>query len=210
MHALPNTEEIQHLAPFENLAHTQIRVISTVEQAQQFKNELENINIFGFDSESKPTFQKGEVSTGPHLIQLSTANTAYLFQMNDAMFTFLQPILANPKQLKVGFGLKNDAHLFRKKGIELNNAIDLSKCFTQLGLNQTIGIKNAIALLFQRYFAKSKKVSTSNWARRHLTSAQISYATADAYGALLVFLELERRQILPPYVLQHINSLKSE
>ena len=40
MHALPNTEEIRHLAPFENLAHTQIRVISTVEQAQQFKNEF--------------------------------------------------------------------------------------------------------------------------------------------------------------------------
>jgi ProP effector len=34
-----------------------------------------------FDTESKPTFTRGETSTGPHLIQFSTDAKAYLFQI---------------------------------------------------------------------------------------------------------------------------------
>lgn len=207
MQDLPHTSELRHLPIFENLAPSHIHLISHLTQAQHFENELKNTDIFGFDSESKPTFHKGEISTGPHLIQLSTTTDAYLFQMNDALFEFLHPILSNPKQLKVGFGLKNDAHLFRKKGIELNSTIELSNCFSHLGFNQTMGIKNAVGLLFQRYFAKSKKVSTSNWARHPLTSAQIQYATADAYGALLVFLELQHLNALPQHANQQLNAL---
>lgn len=209
MQTFPSTEELRQFKPFENLDSTQIHVISTLKQAQQIENELKMVKIFGFDSESKPTFQKGEISTGPHLIQLATTQHAYLFQMNDALFDFLQPILANPQQLKVGFGLKNDAHLFRQKGIELNNTIELSKCFTHFGFHQTMGIKNAIAFLFQRYFAKSKKVSTSNWAQHRLTPAQIQYATADAYVALLVFLELQRLKALPEHVIQALKALQN-
>ena len=117
--------------------------------------------------------------------------------MTPAILEFLQPILENPAQLKVGFGLKNDGHLFRKKGIQLQGMVELSKCFTSFGLNNAVGIKNAMAILFQRNFPKSKKISTSNWARKTLTTAQIQYATADAYAALLVFIELQRLALLP-------------
>lgn len=55
-----------------------------------------------------------------------------------------------------------------------------------------MGLKNAMALLFQVNFPKSKKISTSNWARRVLTSPQIQYAAADAYAPVLVFEELRR------------------
>ena len=78
--------------------------------------------------------------------------------------------------------------------------VELSKCFTSFGLNNAVGIKNAMALLFQRNFPKSKKISTSNWAHKTLTTAQIQYATADAYAALLVFIELQRLALLPPHL----------
>lgn len=39
-------------------------------------------DAIGFDTESKPTFLKGEASTGPHLIQLATENHAYLFPIS--------------------------------------------------------------------------------------------------------------------------------
>ncbi|OYW68424.1 MAG: exonuclease, partial [Pseudomonadales bacterium 32-42-5] len=93
--------------------------------------------------------------------------------------------------------LKNDAHLFRKKGFELKGVVELSKCFASFGLTNPVGIKNAIALLFQLNFPKSKKVSTSNWARKILTPEQVDYAAADAYAALLVFEELRRLEQLP-------------
>lgn len=194
---LPSKEQIHSFPRFQNLPLDKIFVINTLRQCQSIEAELKMAALLGFDSESKPTFNKGEVQTGPHLIQLATAEKAYLFQVSSDILSFLEPIFENPDQIKVGFGLKNDAHLFRKKGIELNSVIELSKCFGSFGLNNPVGIKNAIALLFQMNFPKSKSVSTSNWARKSLTIPQIEYAAADAYAPVLIFEELLRLGLIP-------------
>ncbi len=197
---------IQQLPPFENLNYQNIVVIENIEQCKTIEEELKNAVVLGFDSESKPTFRVGEVSTGPHLIQLATAKKAYLFHVNSSTLKFLQPILSNKKQIKVGFGLKNDKHIFHKKGIELESCVDLAKGFSHFGFTQQMGVQKAIALLFGQYLAKSKKVGTSNWARKPLTSQQISYAAADAYAALLVFEELRKQELLPAHISQTIQT----
>jgi len=197
---------IQQLPPFENLNYQNIVVIENIEQCKTIEEELRNAVILGFDSESKPTFRVGEVSTGPHLIQLATAQKAYLFHVNSSTLKFLQPVLSNPQQIKVGFGLKNDKHIFHKKGIELESCVDLAKGFSHFGFTQQMGVQKAIALLFGQYLAKSKKVGTSNWARKPLTPQQISYAAADAYAALLVFEELRKQELLPAHISQTIQT----
>ena len=194
---LPSKEQIQSFPRFPNLPAHRIQVIQNLEQCRAIEAELKNAALLGFDTESKPTFTKGEVATGPHLIQLATLEQAYLFQVSDEILEFLKPVLANRAQIKAGFGLKNDAHLFRKKGIELNSVIELSKCFKSFGLNNPVGLKNAIALLFQQNFPKSKSVSTSNWSKKQLNPQQIAYAAADAYAPVLVFEELLRLGLLP-------------
>ncbi len=194
---LPSKEQILTFPRFPNLALDKIIVINQLKQCQSIETELKTAALLGFDTESKPTFNKGEIQTGPHLIQLATAEKAYLFQVSPDILDFLKPIFENPDQIKVGFGLKNDAHLFRKKGIELKSVIELSKCFGSFGLNNPVGIKNAIALLFQMNFPKSKSVSTSNWARKSLTIPQIEYAAADAYAPVLIFEELLRLGLIP-------------
>lgn len=194
---LPSKEQILTFPRFPNLALDKIIVINQLKQCQAIETELKTAALLGFDTESKPTFNKGEIQTGPHLIQLATAEKAYLFQVSSDILDFLKPIFENPDQIKVGFGLKNDAHLFRKKGIELKSVIELSKCFGSFGLNNPVGIKNAIALLFQMNFPKSKSVSTSNWARKSLTIPQIEYAAADAYAPVLIFEELLRLGLIP-------------
>ena len=200
LYTLPGKEQIQAFPLFKNLPMQQIQVINNLEQCHALEAELTHYAVLGFDSESKPTFEKGEVATGPHLIQLATLDKAYLFQMNDEIWEFLKPIFASRDQIKVGFGLKNDAHLFRKKGIELNSVIELSKCFSAFGFTNPMGLKNAMALLFQVNFPKSKKTSTSNWARKTLTPQQIDYAAADAYAPVLVFEELLRLGLLPKHI----------
>ena len=187
---LPRPEDIRQLPLFQNLNAENILLIHSLEQCQTIESELKQVSVFGFDTESKPTFVKGEISTGPHLIQLATADKAYLFQVNAETLAFLSPFFANEQQLKVGFGLKNDAQLFRKRGIELNGIIDLAKSFAGFGINSQIGVKNAMALLFQINFPKNKKISTSNWSKRKLTPEQITYAAADAYAPVLIFAEL--------------------
>ena len=194
---LPSKDQIKNFPLFQNLEFEQIHLIYNLEQCLHWENELKTAALLGFDSESKPTFRKGEVTTGPHLIQLATAQKAWLFQMNAETWPFLTPILSSRDQIKVGFGLKNDAHLFRKHGIELNSVLELSKCFSSFGLIQPVGLKNAMALLFQVNFPKSKSVSTSNWAKKRLTPDQIRYAAADAYAPVLVFEELLKRGVLP-------------
>ena len=200
LQTLPSKEQIQALPVFQNLPMQQIHLIHNIEQCLALEQELKSCALLGFDTESKPTFAKGEVSTGPHLIQLASHDSAYLFQINPEVLEFLKPVFESRDQIKVGFGLKNDAHLFRKKGIELNSVIELSKCFFAFGFTNPMGLKNAMALLFQVNFPKSKKISTSNWARKTLTPAQIQYAAADAYAPVLVFEELHRLGLLPEHI----------
>ena len=114
---LPSKEQMAQLPLFPNLSPEKILVIHSLEQCEALRQELSEVAVFGFDSESKPTFTKGEVQTGPHLIQLATLDKAYLFQVKPEIWTFLAPIFASRDQIKVGFGLKNDAHLFRKKAL---------------------------------------------------------------------------------------------
>ena len=200
LQTLPSKEQIQELPLFQNLPLQHIHLINSIEQCLVLEQELKSCALLGFDTESKPTFAKGEVSTGPHLIQLASQNKAYLFQINPEILEFLKPVFENRDQVKVGFGLKNDAHLFRKKGIELNSVIELSKCFSTFGFPNPMGLKNAMALLFQLNFPKSKKISTSNWARKILTPPQIQYAAADAYAPVLVFEELLHLGLLPKHI----------
>ena len=197
---LPSKEVIATFAPFQNISPENIMVIHSIQQCEALRDELAQVAVFGLDTESKPTFKVGEVSNGPHLVQLATLQKAYLFQMNDVIWDFLKPIFANRDQIKVGFGLKNDAHLFRKRGIELNGVIELSKCFGAFGIKNPLGLKNAMALLFQVNFPKSKRITTSNWSKRSLSQAQIEYAAADAYAPLLVFEELLHRGFGPKEV----------
>ena len=200
LQTLPSKEQIQELPLFQNLPLQHIHLINSIEQCLALEQELKSSALLGFDTESKPTFAKGEVSTGPHLIQLASQNKAYLFQINPEILEFLKPVFENRDQVKVGFGLKNDAHLFRKKGIELNSVIELSKCFSAFGFPNPMGLKNAMALLFQVNFPKSKKISTSNWARKILTPHQIQYAAADAYAPVLVFEKLLALGLLPKHI----------
>ena len=77
---IPSKEAIATFPPFQNIAPENIVVINSIQQCEALREELEQIAVFGLDTESKPTFKVGEVSTGPHLVQLATLEKAYLFQ----------------------------------------------------------------------------------------------------------------------------------
>jgi ribonuclease D len=50
-----------------------------------------------------------------------------------------------------------------------------------------MGVKGAVAVLFNQRFIKSKKAATSNWANVRLSEAQLVYAANDAYAAIRVW-----------------------
>ena len=184
----PSKEEIALLAPFERLPLERIELIATEAQARRAIDELAGIRVFGFDTESKPTFAKGEVSDGPHIVQLSTVDRAWIFQLHDlACRQLLAECLASHESLKVGFGLGDDKRRIQGKlGVEAFGVVDLNATFRKLGYRKDIGVKAAIAIMFGKRFLKSGKASTSNWASRQLSESQLLYAANDAYAAARV------------------------
>jgi len=145
--------------------------------------------VLGFDTEAKPTFAKGEVSTGPHLVQLATEDRVYLFPVRPQLdYSGLQQILESRQILKVGFGLGSDvAQLRSRLGIEAQHILDLSRALPGEKPKQTMGAKTAVARYLGRRMQKSKRTTTSNWANPRLTERQMLYAADDAQAALRVY-----------------------
>ena len=67
------------------------------------------------------------------------------------------------------------------------NVLDLNVLFREQGYVKELGVRGAVAVVFNRRFLKSKKATTSNWSNRQLTESQIIYSGNDAWAAIKVF-----------------------
>jgi ribonuclease D len=145
-------------------------------------------DAIGFDTESKPTFAKGEVSNGPHLVQLATDRQVFLFQIGAAPApALLKTVLESPDLLKAGFGLRDDLRRLQSKlGIHAAGVLDLGVALRR-DKRGDVGAKTAVARFFGQRLQKSKKTSTTNWANARLTEAQMLYAANDAHVALRIY-----------------------
>jgi ribonuclease D len=174
---------------YEGIALAQITLVDSPPLAAAAQAALMAADAIGFDTESKPTFLKGEISTGPHLVQLATEDRAWLFPIiRNGDHSALQSILASPQVLKVGFGLGNDRSALKARlGITLENVLDLGETLRGPGHRGTVGAKVAVAHFFSQKLQKSKKTGTSNWATPRLTERQMLYAANDAHVALRLY-----------------------
>ena len=192
-HATPDKDAIALLPPFERLGLDRITLVCTGAQARQAQDQLARASAWGFDTESKPTFKVGETSDGPHILQLSTPERAWVFQLHDPdCRSVAADLLAQSGIAKAGFGLGDDRkRIVHKLGIEPQGILELNTVFHQRGYRKDMGVKGAVAVLFNQRFMKSKKAATSNWANARLSEAQLVYAANDAYAAIRVWQALE-------------------
>ncbi|MET0982934.1 MAG: 3'-5' exonuclease [Telluria sp.] len=176
------------LPPYEGITLADVVLVKSDLDAAEALAALSHADVIGFDTESKPTFAKGEESTGPHLVQLATDDTAWLFQIGASpAIDVLRAVLESPSILKVGFGLGDDIRRLRGKlGIETNNVLDLSTALRR-GERNALGAKTAVARFFGQRLQKSKRITTTNWAQPRLSEKQILYAADDAHVALRVY-----------------------
>jgi ribonuclease D len=190
-------EAVRELPLFSGIEKSNISVVSNEVSLKEAKDVLAGVDRLGFDTESKPTFVKGEISQGPHLIQFSTMNHAYLIP------TYFKPGLDFAIQIlncsnieKVGFGLKDDKSLFRKKyDVELRNTFDLAQHLIPISQQkQPVGAKAAVAMILGARLSKSAQ--QSNWSNKQLTDQQIKYAANDAYSALCIRMKLKKEGLV--------------
>ncbi|MCU8086837.1 3'-5' exonuclease [Shewanella sp. SM21] len=179
--------ELAALAAFE-FQHVRIEVVEPSEfDAVVARLQVEQ--VLGFDTETRASFERG-VQHPLSLIQIATVDTCYLFQhaILGEQFTQLKALLEDETILKVGVGLRSDAHALRRQwGINVASTLDLNWALAQLGAEKEMGTRQLVAALLGVRIDKPKKVTLSNWQLVPLSSAQIHYAAADALAALKCF-----------------------
>lgn len=188
-HPTPSAEQMALLPEFPRLGLDRITLINTVAQATAAAAQLQANPVWGFDTESKPTFVTGQVSDGPHVVQLASCEWAWVFQLHDPQCrAVVAELLAQPGFIKAGFGLGDDRkRIVAKLGVQPQGVLELNGVFRARGYRKDMGVKGAVAVLFGQRFIKSKKAATSNWALPHLSPAQLVYAANDAYAAARVW-----------------------
>lgn len=185
----PQTLPIVDLPLYQGIDIADVTLVDSPAAAAAACRALLAETVLGFDTEAKPTFAKGEVSTGPHLVQLATERRAYLFPVNASLDREgLREILESTRILKVGFGLGSDlAQLSARLGIEAQAVLDLSRALPGDKPKQTMGAKTAVARYLGRRMQKSKRITTSNWSHPRLNERQMLYAADDAQVALRIY-----------------------
>lgn len=185
----PDKDAIALLPEFPRLGLAQITLVNTAQQAEDACAALRAHDALGFDTESKPTFFKDQVSEGPHIVQLATLSHAWVFQLHEAECKVqVAQLLGEPQRTLAGFGLGDDnKRILAKLGVVPMGALELNTLFRERGYRKDMGVKGAVAVLFNQRFIKSKKAATSNWANRQLSESQLVYAANDAYAAACVF-----------------------
>lgn len=168
-----------------------IYVIDTEEKADHARLLLAHEKIFGFDTETRPSFKKGR--THPvALLQLATVDKAFLFRLNKIRLSgFLIRILEDPSCLKIGVAIKDDLRsLIRLKPFKPDGFVELQDFVKQYGIADN-GLNKLTANVLG--FRISKKNQTSNWEQNILTEDQLKYAATDAWTCLEIYRKLDHQ-----------------
>lgn len=165
-----------------------VRLIGSDEDLAQTIPSLSKEKLFGFDTETRPTFKKGK-SYLPSLLQLAGQKAVYIFQLRNLTFpNALIDILSNPKIKKAGVALDFDIKELQKiSPFTPASFVELGKLASECGIGNK-GLRGLAACVLG--FRISKGVKTSNWERNDLTKAQIRYAATDAWVSREIYLKL--------------------
>lgn len=168
-----------------------IRLINDREQVSECVKILGREKIIGFDTETRPAFERG-VSYPPALMQLATHSEVFVFQLHAiGGLGSLRSIMENADIIKAGVALSddikqlNDCWKFKPRRF-----IEIGTMAKTLGCKQT-GLRSLSGLLLG--FRISKKEQRSNWARPNLSRSQIVYAATDAWVSRELYLHIMKQ-----------------
>lgn len=168
-----------------------IYLAEDAEGADKALQILEGETVLGFDTETKPSFRKGESYT-PSLLQLATANTAVLFRLHHTGIPpGLRKIFESDKIIKAGIALQRDVQELQEIApFEPGGFIDLNTLAPEKGY-ENVGVRRLAAMVLG--IRISKRQQTSNWEADKLKPAQMEYAATDAWVCREVYLRIQRQ-----------------
>ncbi|XP_075229875.1 exonuclease mut-7 homolog isoform X1 [Lycorma delicatula] len=199
-------KESYHLFP---LPEEFIHVIDNEHKLRwMLDDELNGVEMIGFDAEWKPAF--GAVTTSLALLQIATLDKVYILDLiaikgnSHWWYKFGSHIFGNENIIKLGFGIDCDINMMKQNlylgDINLSGKgyIDMAVLWRKLEKDWSIKLPyseynysspESLSQLVYHCFGKklNKDDQFSDWERRPLRKTQKIYAALDAYCLLEVY-----------------------
>lgn len=165
-----------------------IHLITNDQELSRVSADLKAADELGFDTETRPSFVKGQVFKVA-LLQLSTEDDAYLIRLHTiSQFQILIDIFENPEIVKTGVAIRDDLKTLQKAfKFVPQNFIELQALAKTKGL-KNFGLKGMAEEVLLGTVSKGPKMT--NWEVSELTDRQLMYAATDAWIGLKLFQKL--------------------
>ncbi len=172
-----------------------IKVIDRPEDVAEAVAELRHAGIVGFDTETRPSFQKGQLHTVA-LLQLSTATCCYLFRINMlGLQDEIRDFLEDEGVMKIGLSTHDDFHnLNRIAKIVPRGFFELQHYVSQFRIEDK-SLSKIYAILFGERISKGQRLT--NWEAPELSIHQQAYAALDAFACLKIYRFLKEGKFKP-------------
>lgn len=170
-------------------------LIDHPDQVEEAVDFLEEQRIIGFDTETKPSFKKGQFNH-VSLLQLSTTEQAFLFRLNKIGFPDqLRNLMEKENLIKIGAAVNDDLKGLGKltDSFYPQSFFDLNDELKKVGFHN-VGVRNLSGMVLKIRISKSEQVS--NWESEILTEKQQRYAATDAWACLKIFNVLREEGLL--------------
>jgi ribonuclease D len=149
---------------------------------------LRNFEVLGFDTETKPSFSRGE-SHKVALLQLASEERVFLILVKKVgLPDSIRQLMTDPDHLKVGVAIRDDLKALQKiRSFRQEGFIELQEMAVRNGIRD-FSLKKLCAIVLGVRISKAQQ--TSNWEAEVLSDQQLVYAATDAWMSLKIFEKL--------------------
>lgn len=178
-----------------------IIVILTEGEARKAVDYLLTQPILGVDTETRPSFKRGE-GHKVALLQVSTHDTCFLFRLcRMGLPPDIIRLLEDTRVPKVGLSWHDDIRSLHKRAdFTPGRFIDLQDHVGEIGIADR-SLQKLYANFFGRKISKTQQLS--NWDADVLSDKQKLYAATDAWACIMLYEELMRLERTKDYILEN-------
>ncbi|MGI6243082.1 MAG: 3'-5' exonuclease [Prevotella sp.] len=177
------------------------RIISiiTASEAEKAVDYLLSSDILGVDTETRPSFHKGEQHQ-VCLLQVSNRDTCFLFRLHITGITSaIKRLLEDTSVKKIGLSWHDDLRgLQARESFTPGLFIDLQDMVPKMGV-EDLSLQKLYANFFHQKISKRQRLS--NWESSVLSDRQKQYAAIDAWSCINLYEEIVRLERTKDYEL---------
>ena len=165
-----------------------IIVIQSADETEKAVDYLLSADILGVDTETKPSFKRGE-NHKVSLLQVSNRDTCFLFRLHrTGMTPAIIRLLEDTTVLKVGLSWHDDIMMLKKRcDFTPGLFVDLQDLVGNIGIEDR-SLQKLYATVFGMKISKRQRLT--NWESDVLSDGQKLYAATDAWSCINLYEEI--------------------